>query len=234
MRILVDRMTPAAVTACQLDVAIIMDVLRATSTATVLISRGVESLPIIARPDDLAALPPPQTGPYLIFSELSAAMPFERVDNSPVIASTIELAGRTPVLLTTNGTTATCRAVAHSRQVLLASFLNARSVARYLLETGPERVTLIPAGSIEKAESHIEDDRCADAIDQLLRGEEPDFDRIAAECLASPRVQRRLNKSSELAADIHMSLTPNGFDVLIEATPGPAGSAFSIARRLVR
>jgi phosphosulfolactate phosphohydrolase-like enzyme len=221
--LLVERTSPGEICAPRdLGVAVVIDVLRATSTAVTLFSRGIRSLPIVARITDLAALPEPATGPYLIFSELSQAVAFERVDNSPVIASAIALSGRTPVLLTTNGTATTCAAVGHADLVLLASFLNIQAVARHLLAMQPDRVTLVPSGNIEKRESHVEDERCADALAQLLQGETPDFQQLAAECLASPRVQRRMAKSEQLAGDVRMALTPDRFDIVIQAIAGPS------------
>jgi 2-phosphosulfolactate phosphatase len=216
-----------------LGVAVVIDVLRATSTATTLFARGAREVPIVARIGDLARLPPPTHGPYLIFSELSQPIELERVDNSPVIASTIALDGRTPVLLTTNGTATTCAAVARAERVLLASFLNIRAVARHLLEAAPAKITIIPSGNIDKAESCIEDDLCAEALAQLLAGQEPDFEQLAATCLATPRVQRRAAKSEQLAGDVKMALTAARFDVVIEALAGPTPE-LAIARLVSR
>lgn len=220
----VERKAPAQLGGEGLDLAIVIDVFRATSTAAVLMSRGVASLPVIAHAEDLDALPPPATGPYLVFSELSNPISLDRVDNSPVIASQVSLANRTPVLLTTNGTRATCAAVASAKVVLLASFLNIRRVVDYVHRARPSRVTLIPAGDIKRGETHIEDERCADAIALLLRGESPDFDRLAAECLAEPRVQRRVAKSAELADDIRLALTPDRHAAVIRVHAGPSAN----------
>src|SRR5205823_5710625 len=101
--------------------------------------------------------------------------PGDRIDNSPVQAEQLVLAGRTPVLITTNGTRALDAAACAAGQVLVASFLNVSAVASYLDRRGARRVTLLPAGDFEKGESRPEDELCADALEMLLAGGRPEL-----------------------------------------------------------
>src|SRR4051812_23895886 len=99
-----ERVQPWQLSHHRPEISVVMDVFRATSTATVLIGRGVEAVRVVAVPADLEHLPPNPAG-YIVISELPETARFgERIDNSPVLASSIALVGRVPVLVTTNGT----------------------------------------------------------------------------------------------------------------------------------
>src|SRR6185437_13072583 len=83
------------------DVCVVIDVVRATTTATVLCHR-LGGLCAVRGPDEVALLPPRDDG-YVVFSELSTIQPdVMRYDNSPVLAKNAELGRRMPVLVTTN------------------------------------------------------------------------------------------------------------------------------------
>src|SRR5688572_28214823 len=112
----VERVHPARVGERRLDVAVVIDVLRATSTAVVLAGRGVERLLVLASADDLHQLPPIEDGwEYLLFSEFSKIeTTWPRVDNSPAVALKVDLTKKIPVLITTNGTRATRVAVSQA------------------------------------------------------------------------------------------------------------------------
>lgn len=192
-------------------VAIVIDVLRATSTAVVLLSR-VPEVCVVAGLDAIAALPP---RPYLIVSELDGADAFgPRIDNSPVEAGRVPLDGRMPVLVTTNGTRALCAAAESAEHVVAASFLNLGAVAAAVAALAPAQVTLLPAGDFTGGVPHAEDERCADALAALLRGERPDFPSLLAAARADARIERRLAREPGLAADLDLALSVDRFGVV--------------------
>jgi len=204
----IERFHPARLTDHALDVAVVIDVLRATTTAIVLLERGVSPVRIVATPADLGGLPiPPAPAVYLVFSELSAAREagLEAVDNSPYLAGQVALDGRRPVLVTTNGTRALAAAARSARQVLVAGFVNLSAVAAHLRARGG-RVALLPAGDFAGAESRTEDDKCADALEQVLRGGPADLTALVADCRADARVQRRIARHPELERDVDVAL----------------------------
>jgi 2-phosphosulfolactate phosphatase len=215
---IIDRCHPSRLGE-SLDVAVVFDVLRATSTATVLLGRGIDRLRVVATLDDLQRLPQ-QGHPYLLVSELKRAAELgERLDNSPTQARTVALEGRLPVLVTTNGTRALVAAAKRSRRVLLASFLNVSAVARHLRALQPERLTLVPAGDYVSGEPHTEDEECADALAALLRAEPAELAERAQRSRNDPRVQRRLAREAALASDLELCLTPDVYDVVLEFEP---------------
>lgn len=208
---LVERMHPsrlAAYRGAPFDAAIAIDVLRASTTALVLLDRVAE-VAVVARLADLSALPP---HPWLIVSELAGASASgPSIDNSPVEAGRVALEGRTPCLITTNGTRTLCAASAHAARVWMAGFVNLRATARAIAALAPARVLVLPAGSFTSGEAHLEDELCADALIAELAGAPFDGDALAEQARADPRVQRRLAREVSLGADLDIALSTDRF-----------------------
>lgn len=223
----VDRIHPARLSDQVLEAAVVIDVLRATSTAIVLLERGAPAVRVISTPADLAGLPPADR-PYLVFSELAASRDcgLDCVDNSPAAAAELDLAGRSPVLVTTNGTRAIAAAIQRASRVLIAGFVNLSSTVRTLRGAG--RVTLLPAGDFDAGEPRTEDERCADALEGMLLGASPDLAALIAACRADPRVQRRVARHPELVHDIDLALTVDRCSIAAAARTGADGGLFLV------
>lgn len=227
----IERIQPALLTDHSLEAAVVIDVLRATSTAIALLDRGASRIRIVATPDELAGLAGSSSDRYLVFSELDASRAFglECVDNSPALAEEIDLAGRLPVLVTTNGTRAIAAAVARARTVMVASFGNLSSTARHL-RASARRVALLPAGDFAGRESRTEDERCADALAAILQGRAPDLPALVAECRADPRVQRRIARHPELQRDVEVALAIDRHDVVVRVEADASGGRLELVR----
>jgi phosphosulfolactate phosphohydrolase-like enzyme len=205
------RLPPASAHAAppdRLDVAVVIDVFRFTTTTAVLFSRGLAEALVIDTPRELALLPPHD---YLIFSELSeVAARTDRVDNSPLVAANVDLRDRRIVLVTTNGTralhVATSLPSLGGGSALLGSFLNARACAEQIRASGARRVALMPAGDFETGAPRIEDECCADALTALLAGDEPSFTALFERIRSDDRVRRRLERNPAFAEDLAIAL----------------------------
>ncbi|MBN1589373.1 MAG: 2-phosphosulfolactate phosphatase [Pirellulales bacterium] len=131
------------------SVAVVIDVLRASTTiVTALASGAREILPcedVDQARVEAARLPPETT---LLGGERQA-MPIDGFDlgNSPSEYSSEKVAGKTIVFTTTNGTRALARCHGASR-ILLGAFVNASAVLDAL--AGAERVHLVCAGTDEQ------------------------------------------------------------------------------------
>ncbi|HUS66575.1 MAG TPA: 2-phosphosulfolactate phosphatase [Kofleriaceae bacterium] len=221
----ITRLHPAELTDQTLDAAVVIDVLRATTTAVALFDRGVTTVRVVATPDELRGLPPPPDGQrYQVFSELDASgdAGFDRCDNSPARALDLDLAGRLPVLVTTNGTRAIAAAVERASVVLVGTFCNLTATARHLLASG-RAVTLLAAGDFAGRDVRTEDERCADAFEATLRGGAPDLARLLAACRDDARLQRRLARTPDLAHDVDIAFDVDRFPVVVGARRGVAG-----------
>jgi 2-phosphosulfolactate phosphatase len=92
---------------------------------------------------------------------------------------------------TTSGVTGAVAASHHADEVLLASFVNARATARYIMSRNPETVSIVAMG-IRSQTPAPEDDRCGDYIEHLLTGAPYDHMGALAEILAHETAQKFL------------------------------------------
>jgi phosphosulfolactate phosphohydrolase-like enzyme len=189
------------------ELIVVIDVLRATTTAAFLCQRGAE-VSVLEWPADLDGLG--SVDAYTVFSELEIPPPWRHVDNSPAIARSGSWTGR-PVLVTTNGTRAIHAALAAAPQVVLASFVNISAVASWIRARAPRTVVIAPAGFAPRRELRHEDDACAMALQGLLgdTAAATPVHEAASGCWKDPRVARRLENDAGLRADFELALTPD-------------------------
>lgn len=151
------------------DVAIVVDVLRMTTTASVLFRQGLSDLFVVAELDEARALAKERD--LLLFGEREGIAP-EDFDggNSPREYAELDLHERQVVLSTSNGSAAV-EAVAGANDVLLGSILNARAVAQEALRRAVDVITLTCAGT--NGEVSFDDVLAAGCIAREVLGLEP-------------------------------------------------------------
>lgn len=129
------------------DVALVIDVLRATTTAVTLLEQGAAEL-LLTRTTE-AALAVRETVPDVLLAGERGGLTIPGFDlgNSPVEVSGAAVAGRRVVMTTTNGTIAAHRAAQTARHVVLAALVNAHAVARHALAVASEEIAIVCAGT---------------------------------------------------------------------------------------
>ena len=149
------------------DCAVVIDVLRATTTIATALSAGAEAVQAFSDIDKLMQA----SEAWLPDKRLRAG---ERggakvagcdLGNSPLDCTPELVQGRRLFISTTNGTRALQR-VENSPIVITAAQVNRRAAARYLLREQPETVWLV--GSGWEGGYSLEDTACAGAIAQSL------------------------------------------------------------------
>ncbi len=85
--------------------------------------------------------------------------------------------GRTVIHRTTSGVAGAVAAMEHSEEVLLASFVNARATAQYIMNRNPELVSIVAMGVVPAMKTP-EDELCGDYIESLLT--DKPYDHISA------------------------------------------------------
>jgi len=159
--------------------AIVVDVLRATSTIPQALAAGYERVLCVAEIDEARRLRESTPG-SLVGGERDA----NRIEGFDVGASPrefLEPRASTLILSTTNGTTAVISAAAQGGEVILGSLLNLDAVARHARARGGD-VSIVCAGF--KNAFALDDAYCAGRIVALLDGERTDG-AVAAERLAA-------------------------------------------------
>jgi 2-phosphosulfolactate phosphatase len=159
--------TPAE--AVRAPVAVVVDVLRATSTIAQALDAGYRRVVCCAGPDDARALRE-RLGEGVLAGELRAEpIPGFDLGNSP--REMLEPRGETLILSTTNGTVAIVAAAGHADAVLAGSLLNLEAVARAARAGGGD-VEVVCAGV--EGRPAPDDVYCAGRIAELVGGERSD------------------------------------------------------------
>jgi len=151
-------------------VAIVVDVMRATSTIAQALASGYRRVLCCGEIDDARALRE-QLGDEAVVGGERDAVPIEGFDFGASPRDYLEPRAETAILTTTNGTRTTLAAAANAEHVLLGSLLNLDAVAAAAREPG-EDITVVCAGY--QGAFAIDDAYCAGRIVGLLDGERTD------------------------------------------------------------
>jgi 2-phosphosulfolactate phosphatase len=165
--------------AAESPVAVVVDVMRATSTIVQALASGYRRVLCCAEIDDALELRASLDEQAVVGGERNAVL-IEGFDAGASPREYLEPRAETLILSTTNGTGAILTAADHCGQVLLGSLLNLDAVAA-TLRRRDEDATVICAGF--QGAFAIDDAYCAGRIVALLEGERTDAAK-AAEVIA--------------------------------------------------
>lgn len=176
--------TPAE--AVRAPVAVVVDVLRATSTIAQALASGYSRVLCCAEIEEARAVRERLGAGVLAGERRAQAIPGFDLGNSP--ADFVEPRAETLVLTTTNGTRAIVGAARNASTVLVGSLLNLEAVAE-AARAGGEGVEVVCAGV--EGRFTLDDAYCAGRIAELVGGERSD----AAE--AAVRIARSFPSAEE-------------------------------------
>ncbi|MGD1903661.1 MAG: 2-phosphosulfolactate phosphatase family protein [Geitlerinemataceae cyanobacterium] len=175
------------------DCAVVIDVLRATTTIATVLDRGGAAVQAFSDIDELLAASESWNADKRLRAGERGGATVEGCDcgNSPLEYTAEVVRGRRLFLSTTNGTRALER-VADASTVLTAALVNRQAVVEYIAKTQPETVALV--GSGWQGGYALEDTVCAGAIlEGLLSATGMKLSEIAAndEAVASVALYRQ-------------------------------------------
>lgn len=147
---------------------VIIDVFRAFSLECYLFDQGAERIYPIGSVGDALELKSEHPG-WVAFGERGGAQ-VEGFDygNSPAQVAGLDLTGRTCIHTTSAGTQGIVNAT-HATEIVTASLVNARAVARYIASRAPEEVSIVAMGTAGVSSAE-EDVLCARYIKACLEG----------------------------------------------------------------
>ena len=149
--------------------AIVIDVLRATSTIAQALAAGYRRVLCCAEIAEARTLRATAPEAVLAGERLCVRIPGFDLGNSPREFTSAK--GETVILTTTNGTRAIASAASHCDRILAGSLLNLEAVVGAALDD-PSDVVLVCAGV--KGEFALDDAYCAGRIADLLAGDASD------------------------------------------------------------
>ena len=213
---------------------VVFDVLRATSTIITALAHGAVSVfpvstieqAIAEKHKDHEVLLAGERDGFRITSKLTGSIDFD-YGNSPREFQNPSVRGKRIVMTTTNGTRA-LKACRGAKEILVGSFLNLSSTAKYLLSSNPRELLLVCSGTYEEAS--FEDLLAAGALAELVwprfdGGHIADSAQIARNTYLAARNDllramqfarngRRLLGIAELEDDVPFCLQHDSFPIL--------------------
>jgi len=202
------------------DAVVVIDVLRAFSTAAVALGRGaVEIYPVL---DVEEAFGRSARDPDLILMGETDCRPVPGFDlgNSPVAADAFPFAGRRAVQRTTAGTRGLvcCR---DARSLWAASFLVGSATADALRVSGAKRVAFVITGTVHYG-SADDDLACAEWMAELVRGNRPPVGPFLDRVRTSVAAATFLDPSTPLhaPADVDFCARADIFNFPMQAQAG--------------
>ena len=149
------------------DCAVVIDVLRATTTIATALDAGAEAVQAFSNIEKLKSQSDLWKSDKRLLAGERGGLKVEGFDlgNSPLACTPEVVKGKRLFLTTTNGTRALQR-VEKSPRVIAAAQVNRLAAVNYLLENNPETVWLV--GSGWQGDYSVEDTACAGAIAQSI------------------------------------------------------------------
>lgn len=187
---------------------IVIDVLRAFTTAAFAFDAGVEAIMPVSEIDEAFALrgEHPQ---WLIMGE-EGGLPVKGFDfsNSPAALLEQDLTGRHMVQRTSSGTQGVVRS-RNADRLLVSSLCCARATVEHVSRLQPQSVTMVITGSHAEGLGD-EDQACADYMEALMLGESIDAESVIQRVRASQAGQKFIDPERpqfspldlELAVDV--------------------------------
>lgn len=155
-----------------IGIAIVIDVIRAFTTAAIAFEKGARKIILVATPEQ--ALRVRQENPGVLVMGEVGGLPPDGFDfgNSPSQLQAADLADRVLVQRTSSGTQGIVNCV-HCKQIFAASFLTAQATVSSVIASHPSDVSIINTGARRDGLGD-EDAACADYLEGLLLGKKLD------------------------------------------------------------
>jgi len=189
-----------------------IDVLRAFSTAAYAFAAGAREIILVSTVAEALVLREGVPGTLVMGEVDGLPVPGFDLSNSPVEISHQDLTGRRLIQRTTAGTQGVVRS-RRAETILVASFCNARATAEAIQRHSPASVTWVITGQRPGGWGD-EDAACADYLESLLHGREPNLEPLLQRVRASPagRFFTDPNQPEFNPADLEYCLAVDRFD----------------------
>jgi 2-phosphosulfolactate phosphatase len=165
-------------------VVVVIDVLRAFSTAAYAFSSGVKDIRLVSTVEEAFHLK--MKIPHSLVMGEVGGLPVPGFDfgNSPPQFDNLNLTGRHLIQRTTSGTQGAVRSK-NADVLLAASFCNVRATCKYLTVLSSSEITFLITGQRSGGWGD-EDAACADYMEALLNGDNPDPSPYLNRVIESP------------------------------------------------
>jgi 2-phosphosulfolactate phosphatase len=198
-------------------VVIVIDVLRAFSTAAYAFARGAQEILLVSSVEEALSCRS-QIPDSRVMGEVNGLRP-EGFDfgNSPTHVNEAELTGLRLIHRTSAGTQGVVRSQA-AESMLAASFVVASATARYVQNLHPPEVSFVITG--KSYNGGDEDLACAEYLEELLKGNQPATEPFIKRVMESKDAFPHLDPAQREYpfSDLHYSAQVDKFDFAMPIT----------------
>lgn len=210
------RYLPLAKASLAQGAVVVIDVLRAFTTAAYAFVSGALEIHPVGSVDEALQLRD-RMPDAAIMGEVDGIKPYSfDFSNSPAEILQLDLSGKRLIQSTSAGTRGIV-SVRNAQTMLASSFVVSKATAKYLVQTTADLISFVITGQ-SLGRDGDEDRACAEYIEALVLGEDPDPSQFTSRVLTSS-VGKSFN-SGELGylvqQDIALSLKINRFDFYLE------------------
>jgi 2-phosphosulfolactate phosphatase len=199
---------------------VVIDVLRAFSTAAYAFAAGAQTIALVGSVDEAFSLKK-QNPDALLMGELDG-LPIPGFDfsNSPTSFDHLDLTHKFMIQRTSAGTQGVVRS-RNASQTFACSFCCVSATAGFIIKHSPDRVTFVITGQNNFEGKGDEDEACADYLQDLLRGETPEPTPYLQRVVDSPagRLFSDPARPEFPAMDLEYCLRVDRFDFAMHVQP---------------
>jgi 2-phosphosulfolactate phosphatase len=194
---------------------VVIDVLRSFTVSAYALVGGARECRLVRTVDEARALAATTPGAVLCAEENGLPVAGIAISNSPTKIRELDLTDRVLIQRSTAGTQAAA-AVVESDVIFAASLVVAWATVQACLLRDPETLTLVASAD------HPEDHACAHYMEGIIRGEEPDLERLLQPLRETDRYRKVMNGDwpGFPASDLDLALTADRFEFAMPVIQG--------------
>ncbi len=159
------------------DLAVVIDVLRAFTTAAYLFNAGAEEIILVSGVQEAFDLRKEMPGCLLLGEIDGFKIQGFDLGNSPSEIVGKDFTGKRVIQRTTAGTQGVVRA-SNAQAILTAALTNMSATVRFINRLSPRKIMFIQTGVNPEKGAGDEDVACAEAMEAMLSGRDPDLGQI--------------------------------------------------------
>lgn len=169
-------------------VVVVIDVLRAFSTAAYAFGQGAEKITLVSSVEEAFTLKKQFPSARLMGEMDGHSIPGFDYNNSPTLIARQDLKGCHLIHRSSAGTQGVVRSI-NARLLLATGFCCAGATARLVTRTSPKEVTFVITGKGEGLWGD-EDEACAEYLECLLKGKKPEPQEYLQRVRTSPAARK--------------------------------------------
>lgn len=177
------------------DYAIVIDVLRAFTTAAYAFQSGAKEIFCVSEIQEAFDLNTQIKNSFLLGEMNGYSIPGFHFNNSPAAISRENLSGKAIIMRTTAGTQGLIRTT-HAKKILACSLVNASATAAYIQSHQPDEVFFVETGITDNGKGD-EDTACADYIEAILTKQPFSLETLKKRVISSKNGMRFTDPSSK-------------------------------------